>query len=57
MNMDVETFIKENVMPSEPYEREGSKKFINAAKEGDIKTMTKLLEITPYFVHDFDAIY
>lgn len=57
MKMDLKTFIKDNVMPKEPFERPGSHKFINAVKEGDIEVVRKMLKRNNFYVYDFDSIH
>ncbi|CDW80221.1 ankyrin repeat-containing protein [Stylonychia lemnae] len=56
MKMDLKQFISDNVMPTEPYERPGSQKFINAAKSGDYEAVQQMIQSNKYFVYDFDHI-
>lgn len=56
MNMDVDTFINDNVVPKEPYEREGSKKFFLAVKENDIATVERMIKKNKYYVYDYDTV-
>lgn len=41
-------------MPEKPFDRPGSQKFINAAKNGDIETIEKMLVQSKFFVYDYD---
>ncbi len=43
-------------MPTKPYDRPGSHKFINAAKSGDLETIKRMLKQNRYFVYDYDHI-
>lgn len=56
MNLNMNKFINENVVPKGPFEREGSHKFINAIKSGDTEVVRHMLDKNKYFVYDYDVV-
>lgn len=59
MRMDPGEFGRyEKIFPTKPFERKGSKQFIEAVKEGNI-TLAKwmLLKVSKFFSHDFDKMW
>ena len=56
MNLDPGILIAEKVFPKEPFEKVGSKRFIDAAKEGDMETIEQMLAINKFLVYDYDSL-
>jgi len=57
LKMDMGSFLRQKVMPQKAFERAGSATFIAAAKEGDLKTMQRLLEKNRFYVFDYDNLH
>jgi len=45
-----------NIFPERYYEKEHAERFIKAAKKGDINEMKQILQISKYYVYEFDPV-